>query len=74
MVVRAYKETDIPRMRAIWNEVVKEGRAFPQTECLSDTKAISFFASQSFCGVAEDQKPSRGSTSFTQTMLDALAI
>lgn len=60
MVVRAYREIDIPRMRAIWNEVIDEGRAFPQTECLSDTKANSFFASQSFCGVAEDQGTIKG--------------
>jgi L-amino acid N-acyltransferase YncA len=60
MVVRAYRETDIPRMRSIWNEVVEEGKAFPQTECLSDTQAISFFAGQRFCGVAEEQGTIKG--------------
>ncbi len=60
MVLRAYRKTDIPRMRDIWNEVVEEGKAFPQTECLSAKEAISFFASQSFCGVAEDQGTIKG--------------
>lgn len=55
MEVRAYRETDISGMRAIWNEVVEEGRAFPQTGCLSDEEATIFFASQSYCGVTEEQ-------------------
>ncbi len=55
MVLRAYRNTDITRMKTIWNEVVEEGRAFPQTECLSAKEAISFFASQSYCGIAEEQ-------------------
>ncbi|MGE4454807.1 MAG: N-acetyltransferase family protein [Sphaerochaeta sp.] len=60
MVIRAYKETDIPRMKNIWNEVVEEGRAFPQTHCLSDKEAVSFFASQRYCGVAEKKGTIQG--------------
>ena len=28
--VREYREEDLPEMLEIWNEVVKEGNAFPQ--------------------------------------------
>ena len=30
VIVRAYMEEDLPRMREIWNEIVDEGIAFPQ--------------------------------------------
>lgn len=33
--VRSYGEKDLPRMIEIWNEVVKEGVAFPQEELLN---------------------------------------
>ncbi len=42
-------------MTAIWNEVVREGRAFPQTDELTEAQAEEFFASQSYCGVAEQR-------------------
>ena len=54
MTVRAYNSTDIPRMAQIWNEVVEQGEAFPQTEKLSEETAREFFAAQSYCGVCED--------------------
>ena len=41
-------------MNAIWNEVVEEGTAFPQTELLDAETGTGFFASQTYCGVAED--------------------
>lgn len=50
--IRAYNETDIPEMIAIWNEVVEEGIAFPQEECLTIDSGRTFFASQTYCGVA----------------------
>lgn len=43
-------------MAEIWNEVVFEGNAFPQLAPLTEEDAADFFASQSFCGVAEDEK------------------
>lgn len=46
-------------MRAIWNEVVAEGAAFPQTEELTPRQAEEFFVSQSSCGVAEDPEMGR---------------
>lgn len=52
VVVRAYQEEDLPKMMEIWNEVVEEGVAFPQLECLDSESAKAFFASQSFTGVA----------------------
>ena len=41
-------------MIAIWNEVVEEGVAFPQTESLDEDGGAAFFAEQSYCGVADD--------------------
>ena len=52
MEIRAYQETDIVAMAAIWNAVVEEGNAFPQTEPLDEEEAKAFFASQSYCGLA----------------------
>ena len=43
-------------MIRIWNEVVEEGIAFPQEECLNIETGAPFFASQSYTGVAEDDK------------------
>ncbi len=52
--VRTFEFADIPVMRAIWNEVVADGRAFPQEELLaSDDEARGFFASQTAAAVAE---------------------
>ena len=50
--IRAYASDDVDAMRAIWNEVVREGVAFPQEDELSADEAVSFFAAQSHCGVA----------------------
>ena len=52
--IRKFQPEDIPAMIEIWNEVVIEGNAFPQEECLSEHTGFDFFHSQSFCGVAED--------------------
>ena len=41
-VVREYKKEDVPAMRAIWNEVVAEGAAFPQMEELDPRQAEDF--------------------------------
>ena len=41
-------------MIRIWNEVVEEGIAFPQEEVLDMASGASFFASQSYTGVAEE--------------------
>lgn len=54
VTVRKYEDKDLPAMISIWNEVVEEGVAFPQEECLSPESGKAFFAAQSFCAVAEE--------------------
>ena len=53
MVIRSYTLSDLPAMIAIWNEVVEDGIAFPQEDCLTIETGSDFFASQSYTGVAE---------------------
>ena len=50
---RLYAKKDIPAMTAIWNRVVEDGIAFPQTEPMTLAEAEAFFAEQTACGVAE---------------------
>ena len=52
IVVRAYRESDLPAMAEIWNEIVEDGVAFPQEELLDLEGAREFFGSQTYCGVA----------------------
>lgn len=52
--IRPYTAADVPAMAGIWNEVVRDGVAFPQTEELASEEAAEFFAAQSECAVAED--------------------
>jgi L-amino acid N-acyltransferase YncA len=53
ITVREFGNCDVPAMMAIWNEVVEDGVAFPQTEPLGPGEAEAFFREQSFTGVAE---------------------
>lgn len=52
-MIRKYDQCDINDMIQIWNEVVEEGIAFPQEECLDIDSGTVFFSSQSYTGVAE---------------------
>lgn len=54
--VRAYEEKDLPEMIRIWNEVVEDGVAFPQEECLDRESGRVFFREQSFSAVAENME------------------
>ena len=54
MKIRAYKAMDISSMIRIWNEVVEEGIAFPQENCLTQETGYVFFNEQTYCAVAED--------------------
>lgn len=54
MTIRKYTESDLPGMIAVWNEVVREGIAFPQEDELDERSGREFFAAQSRCGVAEE--------------------
>ena len=52
MIIREFNEKDLPFMIEIWNEVVKDGAAFPQEDLLDLQTGKEFFGSQSYCGVA----------------------
>ena len=54
MRVRSYTQEDVPAMVEIWNQVVEDGIAFPQEEALDAQTGASFFAEQTYCGVADD--------------------
>ncbi len=50
--IRAYDAADATQAAAVWNEIVREGNAFPQETELRDAEAHAFFAEQSFTGIA----------------------
>ena len=54
MQIREHNQADLEQMIPIWNEIVEEGIAFPQEECLDMESGKTFFASQSYTGVADD--------------------
>ena len=54
IVVRAYESRDVRAAIDIWNEVVREGVAFPQEDELDTVTGDEFFKAQSFTGVAVD--------------------
>lgn len=54
--IRAFEENDIPEMIAVWNEIVREGTAFPQEDFLDETSGLACFESQSFTGVAIEKE------------------
>ena len=51
--VKKYTKEDIPGMIKIWNEIVKEGNAFPQEEILTIETGSAFFGEQTYCSVAK---------------------
>lgn len=57
--VRQFTEADLPEMIDIWNEIVEEGIAFPQEECLDEETGKMFFESQSCTAVAEEHGTGR---------------
>lgn len=56
IIVKKYKEQDIPDMIRIWNEVVEEGVAFPQEEFLTMESGREFFSMQTYTAVAKEQE------------------
>lgn len=52
LVIRKYRPMDLPDLIQIWNQVVAAGNAFPQEDGLTPESGASFFAQQSYCGVA----------------------
>lgn len=57
--IRKYMKTDLEEAAAIWNEVVEEGIAFPQTEILDGITGAEFLEGQSYCGVAQELETGR---------------
>lgn len=53
--IKQYTKNNVQPVNEIWNEVVEEGIAFPQTELLDEKTGDEFFQSQSFTGVAYDK-------------------
>ena len=55
ITVEKYTDADLPALREIWNEVVREGVAFPQLDELTEDAAREFFAAQDYTAVARDE-------------------
>ena len=53
--IRAYEKRDVAGMVAAWNEVVRDGVAFPQLDELTLPEGTEFFAAQTYCGVAVER-------------------
>lgn len=56
IIIRPYDKADCQPVMEIWNSVVREGIAFPQVDELTIEEADAFFSSQSYTGVAVDDK------------------
>ena len=56
IIIRPFASPDLPAMNAIWNEVVEDGIAFPQEECLTAASGAAFFSGQTHAAVAEETK------------------
>ncbi len=54
IIVKPYTQEKIKFAIEIWNEVVRDGIAFPQENELDEVEGDKFFKSQSFTGLAED--------------------
>ncbi len=57
--IREYASEDLPAMREVWNEVVRSGSTFPQTDPLGAEEAAEFFAAQTYSAVAEETDTGR---------------
>ena len=54
--IKKYERTDLKHAVMIWNQVVEEGVAFPQTEPLTEETGHAVFEEQSFTGIAYDER------------------
>ena len=57
IVIRPFQREDVADAVCIWNQVVEDGVAFPQTELLDEVSGMEFFLEQSFTGIAVDEEP-----------------
>ena len=55
ITIREFRTEDAREAAAVWNEVVEDGVAFPQTELLTEETGRAFFEEQTYTGVAEDE-------------------
>ena len=53
--IKQLEKSDIKQSIEIWNDIVSDGIAFPQTELLNEETGLEFFNSQSFSGIAYDK-------------------
>ena len=53
--IKAYDSKNVGEAINIWNEIVREGIAFPQEEELDQATGDEFFKAQSFTGLAFDE-------------------
>ena len=53
--IREYNENDTDAVKEIWNQVVRDGIAFPQEEMLTCEEAEFFFKQQTYTGVAVNE-------------------
>lgn len=54
IAVRKWREKEVGSAVRIWNQIVEEGNAFPQTKFLSYEEGKAFFAMQDYTGIAYD--------------------
>lgn len=54
--IRKYEKKDVQAAIQIWNHVVEDGVAFPQTEPLDEVTGDKFFGEQTYTGIAYDEK------------------
>lgn len=54
IVMKKFEEADTAGAVEVWNQVVEEGVAFPQTEFLDEATGREFFEQQSYTGIAQD--------------------
>ncbi len=54
IMVKPYDTKNVREAISIWNEIVREGIAFPQEEELDEISGDEFFKAQSFTGLAFD--------------------
>ena len=53
--IREYKTQDAENAAEIWNQVVRDGVAFPQEKELTTKEADNFFKEQTYTGIAENK-------------------
>ena len=55
LTIRKFESKDTKDACAIWNRVVEDGVAFPQTDCLDLEEGEAFFNGQTYTGIAVNE-------------------